>query len=61
MPIAPPQTFNLFSDLWTPVRLLDLRGFGADLAIGVRTRTDVEHAAAARVLRVDTTRFAPPP
>lgn len=61
LPIAPLQTFNIFSDLWTPVRLVDLRGFGADLAIGVRTRTDVEFAAAARVLRIDTTKLAPPP
>jgi hypothetical protein len=61
MPVAPLQSFNLFSDLWTPVRWVDLRGFGSDLAIGVRTRTDVELASAAHVLRVDTTAFAPVP
>jgi hypothetical protein len=58
--IAPLQTFNLFSDLWTPVRLVDLRGHGSDLAIGVRTRTAGDPlGAAVRVLRLDTTVLAP--
>jgi hypothetical protein len=45
------------SDLYESVRVIDARGSGKDLALGVRTGWDVSKHSAVRVLRVDTTKL----
>ncbi len=56
MPIDRPGGQDAFSDLNQSVRFVDARGFGTDLAVGVRTGW-VGGPFAVRVLRLDTTRL----
>ena len=50
LPIDAPAAYDLFSDLWTDVRLLDIRAFGADVAVGVRLED--EKRVKVRVMRI---------
>lgn len=45
------------SNLYEPMRVVDARGSGKDLALGVRTGWEVSKHSAVRVLRVDTTKL----
>lgn len=56
MPIERPGGGDSFGDYYASGRFVDVRGFGKDVAIGVRTGFRSPEKAV-RVLRIDTTKF----
>ncbi|MDI1480796.1 hypothetical protein [Polyangium sp. y55x31] len=53
LPIDAPSTYEFYSDLWTDVRLLDIRAFENEVAVGVRLED--EKGIKVRVLRIQNT------
>lgn len=54
LPMAPLQVRAYFLKSWRDPRMFDMRGFGKNLAIGLRTRSKTVARPNVRVLRIDT-------
>jgi len=57
IPVDRPETGEAWSADWEDPRVIDVRGVGKDLAIGIHTRWSGWLDPAVRVLRIDTSKL----